>query len=98
MQKFMLEISLPKELGPDFFALIPSHREYVDELLSEGKVSLYAINMDRTKGWMIVSAEDEAAARGLLLKSPIAAYLRIRAEELFIYDAENLRLPKVSLN
>ncbi|TND09199.1 MAG: hypothetical protein FD123_1602 [Bacteroidetes bacterium] len=98
MQKFMLEVRIPDEIGPDFYALIPSHREYIDTLLTDGKISLYAINMDRTKGWVIVSAEDPDSAREILARSPLAGYLRIRAEELFIYDAENLRLPKVSLN
>lgn len=94
----MVQVRLPKELSPEFYALIPEHRAYIDKQIEEGTITLYAINSDRTHGWVVVAADTAELALAVVEQFPIYSYLEIEIDELFIFDGETMRLPKVSLN
>lgn len=98
MRKFMIQMRLPSPLSEEFYALVPEHRAYIDTLINDGIITLYAINEERTRGWTIVLAENAEEAMAVLEKSPIHAFLTCHVDELFIFDGETMRLPKVSLN
>lgn len=94
----MLQIRLPEELSSDFLARIPAHRAYVDLLINKGVMLSYAVNTDRTHGWVIIEASDADEALKIFSESPLFRFVRVRVDELFIYDSESLRLPKMNLN
>lgn len=98
MRKFMIQMRLPSSLSEEFYALVPEHRAYIDTLINDGIITLYAINEERTRGWTIVLADNAEDAMAVLEKSPIHPFLTCHIDELFIFDGETMRLPKVSLN
>ena len=94
----MIQMRLPNPLSDAFYALIPEHRAYIDKQINDGIITLYAINEDRTRGWAIVLSENAEEAMEVIEKSPVYRFMSIQIDELFIFDGETMRLPKVSLN
>jgi len=98
MGKFMIQFRLVDRLDLEFFALMPEHRARVDRLIEEGVISLYALNTERTHGWVVISADSLDEALSIVERFPIYKYMRVEIDQLLIFDGETMRLPKVSLN
>jgi hypothetical protein len=98
MSLYQVEFHLPEILGQEFMSKIPRHRELIHEMMSERIVLAYAVNTDRSKGWITIVAENESEVEEILMRSPIYRYLNYDIFELFIYDAEHLRFPRLALN
>ena len=98
MSLYQVEFHLPEILGQELMSKIPRHRELIHEMMSERIVLAYAVNTDRSKGWITIVAENESEVEEILMRSPIYRYLNHDIFELFIYDAEHLRFPRLVLN
>lgn len=99
MSVFAVSLLLPNSYTEDFLALIPQHREFINQLLSEHVIESYAISADRSQGWVFINGDDEAAVRATVEQFPLYAYLKIAAiDELFIFDSVASRFPHISLN
>lgn len=99
MPTFVVSLRLPDAYDEDFIALIPSHRAFINHLLSEKIVEAYAISSDRSRGWVTMNGDDAAAVQAVVEQFPLYRYLRgVEIDELFIFDSAASRFPHISLN
>ena len=99
MPTFVVSMHLPESFDGDFIALIPRHRDFINRLLNEKIVETYAISSDRSRGWVIINGDDEAAVRAVVEQFPLYQYLHgVEIDELFIFDSVASRFPHINLN
>jgi muconolactone delta-isomerase len=99
MPTFVVTLRLPDSFDEDFIALIPTHRQFINQLLAEHVIEAYAISADRSRGWVTMNGDDEAAVRAIVAQFPLYRYLgQIEIDELFIFDSAAARFPHISLN
>lgn len=98
MKTYMVEVRLPLDPPQDFFALIPSQRAMVVELLMKRTFLSYTLSADRSQVWIVMNAESEEAARELLAKQPMDRFFSYRFTELMFHDMAGTMFPAVSLN
>ena len=99
MAAFTVSFSLPQSFSEDFMAIIPQHRTFINQLLAEHIIETYAISANRSRGWAIITGDDEEAVRAIVEQFPLYQYLRsIEIDELFIFDSAASRFPHISLN
>ena len=90
---------LPNPFDEEFIALIPRHRDFINRLLNEKIVEVYAISSDRSRGWVTINGEDAAAVQAVLEQFPLYRFLYgVEIDELFIFDSVASRFPHISLN
>ena len=99
MPTFVVSMLLPESFDDAFIALIPRHRDFISRLLNEKIIETYAINIDRSRGWVTINGDDAAAVRAIVEQFPLYQYLRgVEIDELFIFDSAASRFPPLSLN
>ena len=99
MAKFVVTIRLPVVFTEHFVALIPRHRAFINRLIEENVVETYAISADRTQGWVTMNGEDAETIRLVVQKFPLYAFFtNVEINELFIFDSNHSRFPRISLN
>lgn len=83
----------------DFIAIIPEHRAFISQLLSEHIIEAYAISAGGGRGWAVIMGDDAPAVRTIVEQFPLYPYLGgIEIDELFIFDSAATRFPHISLN
>lgn len=97
MKYYQVSIYLQDNLDEKFWELVPQHRELVSELMLDEKILTYAINLERSKGWMTVNAENVKEVRSIIQSFPIVDYLTYEIDELFIFDSTSTQ-PQLILN
>jgi len=99
MPTFVVSLRLPDAFDEEFIALIPSHRDFINQLLNEKIIEVYAISSDRSRGWVTINADDAAAVQAVVEQFPLYRYLHsVEIDELFIFDSAAARFPLISLN
>lgn len=96
MKKFQVTISF--EMDEEFMALIPNHREYVNNLIESGVIDHYVVTMESQKVWITFSAANKEEVEKYLSESPLYKFWTYTIEELFVVDGQHYRLPAVQLN
>ena len=90
---------MPESFDDDFIALIPRHRDFINRLLNEKIIETYAISSDRSRGWVTINGDDEAAVRAVVEQFPLYHFMHgVEIDELFIFDTLASRFPHISLN
>ena len=84
-------------LEENFWAIIPSHRQHVNELMRDETIVTYAVNEVRSKGWVVLNANSEEEAIAIVEEFPIRPFVRYEIDELFIFDSK-IGAPKLVLN
>ncbi len=97
MKYFQVSVYLTDNLDERFWELIPQHREMISEHMLDEKIITYSINIERSKGWLTVSADSVKEVRALLHGLPIIDYMTFEIDELFIFDSTNTQ-PQLILN
>ena len=99
MPTFVVSVLLPESFDDDFIALIPRHRDFINRLLNEKIIETYAISSDRSRGWVTINGDDEAAVRAVVEQFPLYHFMHgVEIDELFIFDTLASRFPHISLN
>ena len=99
MPTFVVSLRLPDAFDEDFIALIPRHRDFINRLLSEKVVEVYAISSDRSRGWVTMHGDNVAAVQALVEQFPLYRYMHgVEIDELFIFDSAASRCPHIRLN
>lgn len=96
MRKFQVTIQF--QMNEDFAALVPSHRTYINKLISKGVIDHYVVTMETQRVWITFSAEDKSEVDKYLSKSPLYKFWTYEINELFVVDGLLYRLPVVQLN
>lgn len=97
MNKFLVTIYLG-ELDEAFWKLIPDHRERINELTLQNVIETYAVNLERTKGWIVMNANDDAGVIAQVEELPISDYFTYEIDQLFIFDNALAHFQKFVLN
>lgn len=97
MNKYLITFYL-LELDERFWQLIPEHREMVNDLMVKEVIETYAVNIERTKGWITLNAKDEAEVTSIVDSFPISNYYTYDIDQLFIFDNALGLMPKMVLN
>lgn len=98
MKQYMIDITLPEEMTPEFVALIPRQRAVVNKLMQENKICAYSLSMDRQKLWIIANGTSETEIRMMLMKFPLIAYMSPEIHELAFHNNTSMSFAQISLN
>ncbi|HFA48908.1 MAG TPA: hypothetical protein ENJ95_07825 [Bacteroidetes bacterium] len=96
--QYMVDFKLPQLLSEDFLKLIPQQRSKIDKLFREGKLINYALSLDHSKMWAVVSANNETEVKDLLFELPLTRFMDFNINMLTLYNAVNGESPVFSLN
>ena len=92
------QVTIHFEMDDDFMALVPPHRVYINSLIEKGVIDYYSVSMETQRCWIIINANNKKEVDSYLQKSPLKKYWTLEIDELFVYDAQNYRLPALQLN
>ena len=96
MKKYQAIISF--DMDEEFMTLVPSHRTYINHLLTKGVIETYTVSMETQQSWIVVNANTKLDVEDVLKASPLYKYWSMEIVELFVYDSQSNRLPAVQLN
>jgi hypothetical protein len=96
MKKYQAIISF--DMDEEFMTLVPSHRTYINHLLTKGVIETYTVSMETQQSWIVVNANTKLDVEDVLKASPLYKYWSMAIVELFVYDSQSNRLPAVQLN
>ena len=96
MKKYQAIISF--DMDEEFMTLVPSHRTYINHLLTKGVIETYTVSMETQQSWIVVNANTKLDVVEVLKASPLYKYWSMEIVELFVYDSQSNRLPAVQLN
>jgi hypothetical protein len=96
MKKFQVEILF--QIDDEFMSLVPLHRNYINYLINNDVIDMYAVSMESQRIWITINAESKTEADQYLMKSPLFKYWDYEIEELFVYDGQLFRFPCFQLN
>ena len=96
MKTFVVNIKF--NFPDDFMNYVPEHRTYINMLINTNIIESYAVSMETQRSWIIVNAETKDDVERILEKSTLYKFWTYEIDELFVYDSQNFRLPKLELN
>ena len=85
-------------IDEQFMTLVPPHRTYINYLINKNVIDMYAVSMESQTAWITLNGNSKFEVEKILTKSPLNKYWTFIIEELFVYDSQQYRLPKVQLN
>lgn len=97
MKKYLCTFYLPALLEEDFWAVIPAHRQHIQDMMRDEVIITYSVNGARSKGWVVLNAESEPDAVALIDLFPIRPFINYELDELFIFDTM-IGAPKLVMN
>lgn len=97
-QNIKFQVTIHFEMDDEFMSLVPPHRVYINSLIDKGVIDYYSVSMETQRCWIIVNAHTKKEVNNFLTQSPLAKYWTIEVDELFVYDAQNYRLPALQMN
>jgi hypothetical protein len=96
MKTFLANIKF--DFPPDFMNYVPEHRTYINMLINTSVIESYAVSMETLRSWIIINAETKDEVEQILSKSTLYQFWTYDIDELFVYDSQNFRLPKLEFN
>jgi len=96
MKTFLANIKF--DFPPDFMNYVPEHRTYINMLINTSVIESYAVSMETLRSWIIINAETKDEVEQILFKSTLYQFWTYDIDELFVYDSQNFRLPKLEFN
>lgn len=96
MKTFLANIKF--DFTPDFMNYVPEHRTYINILINTNVIESYAVSMETQRSWIIINAETKKEVEQILSKSTLYQFWSYEIDELFVYDSQNFRLPKLEFN
>ncbi len=94
----MVDITLPAELTEEFFLLIPKQRALVHKLFAEGKLTSYALALDRSRLWATIAAESEEEVTQILSLLPLRKFMQIEIHQLAFHQDAAMSIARISMN
>jgi hypothetical protein len=92
------QVSIQFEVNDEFMTLVPSHRTYINMLITNGTIEHYAVSMESQRAWVTLNADSKKHAEKILKKSPLNKFWTLEIDELFVLDGQHYRLPEVNPN
>jgi len=98
MVQFMADISLPENPPTEFFALIPLQRLQVGILFKSGRLSSYALSLDRRKLWAVFNGNSKEEVQNIIDIFPLRGFMQVTIQELAFVEEPLFQFPTSSLN
>jgi hypothetical protein len=98
MRMYMVTIDFPKFVTEEFLKLVPAQRRKIAELLANGKLASFSLNLDRSNAWLVIHGKSKADVVALLEQFPMHEYFTYKIDGLMVYDTEFMGLPKLAMN
>ena len=98
MNQYLVEFDLPDSFTEQFISLIPEQRAQVNKLMRSGKLSNYALSLDRKKLWAFFRGENEQDIVSIINTFPLINYMQPTIHELMFHENVFLQFPVMSLN
>lgn len=98
MHQYLAEITLPVNASADYMHLIPQQRVFIESMFKLGKITSYALALDRSKIWATFFTNTPEDAEKIIQKFPIAEYISYTIHELAFMNSMSTMVPAVSLN
>jgi len=98
MEMYMIEIEFPYYKDEEFMALIPRQREQITTLLQTGILASFGLNAERTRAWVVMSAQNEAAAMSVIEQFPLFKFITVDLQPLIAFDRAAFSLPPLVMN
>ena len=96
MKTFLVNIKF--NFSDDFMKYVPEHRTYINMLINIHVIESYAVSMETHRSWIIINADTKNEVEKILEKSTLYQFWTYEIDELFVYDSQNFRLPKLEYN
>ena len=98
MNQYLVEFELPDTFTEYFLSKVPEQRAMVHELMREGKISDYALSLDRRKLWVFFNARSEREVREMFAMFPLRDHMLPTVHPLMFHETIALQFPAMSLN
>ena len=98
MNEFMVDVNLNGAHSDEFMQLIPSQRSVVNDLMLEGKVTSYCVNIERSKLWITMVGKNEEEILDILAKFPLIHYMDCEVSPLLFHNSSQQIFSHISLN
>ncbi|MDE3211876.1 MAG: hypothetical protein KGM98_01475 [Bacteroidota bacterium] len=82
----------------DFMKYIPEHRTLINMLINTNVIESYAVSLESRRSWIVINAGSKEEVMEILSRSPLYKFWTFTIDELFLYDGQNFRLPKLQFN
>ena len=82
----------------DFMKYLPEHRTYINMLINTNVIESYAVSLESSRSWIVINADSKEEVMDILSRSPLFKFWTFEIDELFVYDGQNFRLPKLQFN
>jgi hypothetical protein len=93
------QVTITFTMDDDFGALIPEHRQLINDLLEQHIIESYVVSLASMTSWITMNAYSAKEARQLLNTSPLSTYWEsMDVDEIFVYDSLIYRWPELSYN
>ena len=83
---YMVEFELPEVVAQEFLEKASQQRLLVDSLIEQGVVKSYCLAENRSKLWMVVSAESEFATMSVIGRMPLGKFMIPSISALNFHD------------
>jgi hypothetical protein len=98
MFEYMIEMDLPVPFDDEFLSLIPRQRAMVNRLMNKGIITSYAVSLESGRLWMMMLAESEQNALGIVSEFPIYRHVTYKINKLTFHNSIGLAIPQFSAN
>lgn len=93
MQKlYHIEFILPDPMPAAFIQLIPEQRAMVKKMMEQRVLRSYALALDRSRMWCVLSASSEFELLEEISRLPLSQYLTPRISELMFHNSAEMVL------
>jgi hypothetical protein len=97
--KRKFQVTITFTMDDDFGALVPEHRELINDLLEQHIIENYVVSLNSMTSWITINAYTAKEVRTMLNKSPLHKYWdSMSVDEIFVYDSLIYRWPELSYN
>ncbi len=95
---FLVHMVLPEIFSTKFMALIPQHRQLINQLMEKNIIRSYSLDMERHNVWTFIDAKDEKEVMDIISTFPIINDVKVTVHELAFYDFAPAGMPELIMN
>lgn len=96
--QFMVDFTLPEVMTDEFISLIPNQRASINELFEEGVLINYALSLEKSKLWAIVTANSEMEVMEYIATLPLSRFMVVEINMLTFFNTKPKHIPEFSMN
>lgn len=96
--QYMFEFNITQARDTHFTVTMPEQREVVNDLMFQGSILSYVMDLEKTRIWVTVKAVSEPAALAVLEQLPLIRYMRLRMHPVRMWRPSSFPLPEFSEN